>query len=123
MRTTLARYYYPSYMLQGYGVDLDFTWMLDNREVYILPVLNPYGHVKTEQLLNWRKNTDTRYSPNGVDLNRNYDEPFAGIWGNPLYGASQNPLSQIYSGPYPFSEPEAAAVKNLIEARMARRRR
>ena len=40
------------YLLNGYGVDPDVTWMLDNREVYILPVLNPDGHVKTEQLLN-----------------------------------------------------------------------
>ncbi|MGB8955785.1 MAG: M14 family metallopeptidase [Tumebacillaceae bacterium] len=106
------------YLLNGYGVDPDVTWMLDNREVYILPVMNPDGHVKTEQLLNWRKNTDTRYSPNGIDLNRNYDEIFAGIWGNPVYGASQNPLSEIYSGPYAFSEPETAAVRNLIEGVM-----
>lgn len=106
------------YLLNGYGNDPDVTWLLDNREVWIVPVINVDGHRKAEQLLNWRKNTDTRWGSTGVDLNRNYAEKPEGIWGTLEYGASPNPASSIYSGPYAFSEPETAAIKNLVESVM-----
>ncbi|MGZ4106862.1 MAG: M14 family zinc carboxypeptidase, partial [Tumebacillaceae bacterium] len=106
------------YLLNGYGTDPDVTWMLDNREIYILPVMNPDGHHKAEQLLNWRKNTDTRWGGDGVDLNRNYDEMPLGVWGNPIYGTSTNPFNEEFCGGYAFSEPETQAVRNLVEGVM-----
>ncbi|WP_139488058.1 M14 family metallopeptidase [Brevibacillus dissolubilis] len=109
---------YIDRLLNGYGTDADATWMLDSREVWIVPVLNPDGHRKAEQLLNWRKNTDIRWGSDGVDLNRNYNEKATGIWGNPAYGTSTNPFSSIYCGPYAFSEPETAAIQQLIESVM-----
>jgi hypothetical protein len=44
----------------------------------------------------------------GVDVNRNYPES----WGGP--GASSTPVSQTYRGPSPGSEPETAAVRELV---------
>lgn len=45
-----------------------------------------------------------RTNPNGVDLNRNWDEKFAG-----QDGSITNP------GPHPFSEPETKIIKQLVE--------
>lgn len=106
------------YLLNNYGVDPDVTWMVDNREIYIIPILNKDGHDRVEQLMNWRKNTDPRWGSTGVDLNRNYDEPVSGVWGNPFYGTSTNPFSEEFCGPSAFSEPETAAVKTFIESVM-----
>ena len=59
----------------------------------------------------WRKN---RRSPSssvncyGVDLNRNFDAGF----GN----TAQNPCSNSYGGPAPFSEPETRAIRDLLAA-------
>jgi hypothetical protein len=47
----------------------------------------------------------------GVDLNRNY----GGLWGGP--GASSNVADPTYRGAGPFSEPETAAVQELISSR------
>eukprot|EP00347_Sterkiella_histriomuscorum_P002819 403366684 len=57
----------------------------------------------------------------GVDLNRNYDWDFynnqqgfdsEGVWEEIM---SEDVCSETYKGPYPFSEPETQAIKNLIE--------
>lgn len=45
-----------------------------------------------------------RTNPNGVDLNRNWDEKFAG-----QDDSNTNP------GPHPFSEPETKIIKRLVE--------
>jgi carboxypeptidase T len=47
----------------------------------------------------------------GVDLNRNY----AWNFGNDNNGSSTDPCSEIYRGPFAFSEPETRAIKNLID--------
>ena len=96
-------------LVTGYGVDADATWLLDNREIYVVPVGNPDGwmHSATDQV-NWRKNDNTTvacaYPNNGVDLNRNFDL----CWSCP--GASNNPCDSTYYGPGPASEPEAQAM-------------
>jgi len=58
----------------------------------------------------WRK-TRTRYNIicYGADPNRNW----AYQWMNG--GASQNPCSNIYAGPEPFSEPSVRVMKEFIE--------
>ena len=50
--------------------------------------------------------------PYGTDLNRNYGFK----WGYPNYATTQNPYSDTYRGPSPFSERETIAIKNLAEA-------
>ncbi|MDQ3927829.1 MAG: hypothetical protein M3328_01650 [Chloroflexota bacterium] len=35
-----------SYLTQNYGVDPDVTWLLDNRRLIFLPVINPDGYFR-----------------------------------------------------------------------------
>ncbi len=48
-------------LVQNYSSDPTITEMIDNREIWIIPMVNPDGH-----------ETDSRYNAHGVDLNRNY---------------------------------------------------
>jgi MYXO-CTERM domain-containing protein len=82
--------------------------LLDQVEVIVVPVVNPDGYAYSwdvERL--WRKN---RRDGVGVDLNRN----FGVAWGGP--GSSGNPDAGNYRGEAPFSEPEAGAVRDLVDA-------
>lgn len=102
------------YILENYGIDPEITYLVDNTEIYFIPVVNPDGYVHN-QTTNptgggmWRKNRrnngDGTY---GVDLNRNY--PLE--WG--VSGTSTTTSSDVYLGPYPFSEPEILAVKYMV---------
>lgn len=47
----------------------------------------------------------------GVDLNRNY--PY--MFGNDDDGSSNDPCSEDYRGPEPFSEPETRNIRDFLE--------
>lgn len=47
----------------------------------------------------------------GVDLNRNYDFKF----GIDNLGSSTDPCDEAFRGPFAFSEPETAAVRNFVD--------
>ena len=76
--------------------------MVDHREVFMVPVVNPDGMAHNEATYPsgggmWRKNRrDNGNGTFGVDLNRNY--PFQ--WGRDD-GSSPDPGSTIYRGPSP----------------------
>lgn len=100
------------YLLQNYGLDPAVTDLVDNREIFVMPMLNPDGHVYVEQnnagdwWTWWRKNRrDNGNGTTGVDLNRNFDYQ----WGLDDQGSSPNPSSLVYRGTSGFSEPETAA--------------
>lgn len=103
-------------LLTGYGQDAEITWLMDQRELWVMPFANPDGHTRAEDGINWRKNTnDTEPCPSGippsshgVDLNRNYGFE----WGGP--GASDDPCNLTYRGQDAFSEPETQAIRELI---------
>jgi len=106
-------------LTKEYGTDPQATWLLDEREIWIMPMANPDGHVQAEHYQNWRKNTDfdsgtcSSYSPPesyGVDLNRNYGYLWGGV------GSSGNPCSPVFHGAAAFSEPETQAVRDLVNA-------
>ena len=84
--------------------------MVEEVTWYILPVINPdgYEHAWDVDRL-WRKtrrnNGDGTF---GVDWNRNFDAEFGGP------GSSSNTSSDIYHGPFPFSEPESQALRDFI---------
>lgn len=108
------------YLVDHYGEDPDVTFLVDRREIWLLPIANPDGHVRAEQQLNWRKNTNRSVNPctgrsppdsYGIDLNRNW--PFQ--WGLPV-GSSADPCSLTYRGPLAASEPETQAVRNFVLA-------
>lgn len=111
---------FAKYLLTEYGVDADVTDMVDGREIYIAPMVNPDGH-RYVQLNHsgssdywWRKNR--RYNVGGsygVDLNRNYGY----MWGYDNTGSSPTPSEPTYRGTGPFSEPETQAVRNFCNGR------
>ncbi len=96
-------------LLAGYGVDPDLTWLIDHREIHIVPQQNPDGRKRAEEGLSWRKNTDNDHCSGsnfrGIDLNRNS----AFLWGNS--GSSGSACSDIYRGPAASSEPETQAIE------------
>lgn len=88
---------YVKFLADGYGSDENATWILENRDTLIVPMVNPDGNLRDA-----RKNTRL------VDLNRN----FAYGWGGP--GASALPTADTYRGPAPASEPEVQAIARTI---------
>ncbi len=107
-------------LTEGYGLDARVSWLIDNREIWIVPVVNPDGldYALTVDDM-WRKNRrDNLDGTFGVDLNRNYNgsengDPL-GAWGGA--GTSDLTSSDVYCGEAPFSEPETQAVRDLARA-------
>ncbi len=102
-------------LLEGYGTDPELTYLVNNRELYFVPVVNPDGFLYNIQTNpggggSWRKNRRNNGGTYGVDLNRNYSYQ----WGYNNQGSSGNPGSSTYRGPSAASEPETQAMMNLI---------
>lgn len=102
-------------LTSGYGVDGMVTNLVNTREIWVLPNMNPDGDVYDVSggyYHYWRKNRrpnpDASY---GVDLNRN----FGYRWGC-CGGASDRPRDEAYRGPAPFSEPESSALRDFVPA-------
>ena len=97
------------YLLENYQSNVRVKSLVDNGEIWIIPLLNPDGHqysVTTNRL--WRKNRANNGDGSfGVDLNRNYSYQ----WGGP--GSSGDTFSETYRGPRAFSEPESQALRDL----------
>lgn len=102
------------WLLENYGTDPEATYLVNNRELWFIPVVNPDGYVYNEQTNPggggfWRKNRRTNGDGNfGVDLNRNYGT--ATMWNAPNGGSSTSTGSDTYRGTAPFSEPETQAI-------------
>jgi len=77
--------------------------VLDNSEFMMVLNSNPRSRAKVEQ-----GDYCLRTNPEGVDLNRNWDEYFD--------VSSVQGEGQTYSGPKPFSEPETRILRNVISA-------
>jgi hypothetical protein len=104
-------------LVEGYGVDPDTTSLLDNSELWFLPVANPDGYEYTFEPGHrlWRKNTadndgDGKLTPeDGVDINRNLPDH----WAYAPMGASNVRADQTYRGRAAASEPETQALVAL----------
>jgi len=106
-------HYLLNHLIDNYGIDPTITRYVNEREIWIIPVLNPDGHVYVEQgHYLWRKNRrPSLFSPCiGVDPNRNYG--FG--WGLDNIGSSGNPCDLAYRGTGPFSEYETRAIRDLV---------
>lgn len=79
------------YLLQelcaGYGVDPAITELVDGREIWVVPMMNPDGVVRI-----------SRYNANGIDMNRDFGYMWDG-WGD---------------SPSPLSQPESRALMELF---------
>jgi carboxypeptidase T len=123
------------WLLEGYGVDADRTWLIDWHEIWIVPTANPDGHwlvtLGNEEIygqfpFTQRKNANRDVDADGIadclqwppaplaqygiDLNRNHS--FG--WGPP--GSSSDPCSLLYRGPAEASEVEVAYLEDLIRS-------
>ncbi|TKJ40106.1 hypothetical protein CEE37_10240 [candidate division LCP-89 bacterium B3_LCP] len=104
-----------NHLTDQYGSDPYITDLVDNREIFVLPVFNVDGYVYNETTNPsgggmWRKNRrDNGGGIYGVDLNRN----FSFDWGYNNIGSSPSPGSATYRGTGPFSEPETENVRQF----------
>ncbi len=116
MQTTL---WFLLWLVESYGVDPLATYLVDEREIYIIPCVNPDGYVYNQQSFPsggglWRKNRRNNGGGEiGVDLNRNY--PYQ--WGIDDEGSSSSPSSEVFRGSGPASEPEVQAMVSFISSR------
>ncbi len=112
--------WYMWYLLENYGTNNEITYLVDNLEMYFVPVVNPDGYEYnriTDPLGGgmWRKNKrdnngggfNTNYD--GVDLNRN----FGYNWGYDNVGSSPYPDDETYRGSAAFSEPETQILRDF----------
>ncbi|MES0833386.1 MULTISPECIES: M14 family metallopeptidase [Nocardiopsidaceae] len=105
-------------LTDGYGGDPRITDLVDDREIWILPNVNPDGSeydMAGSTWRNWRKNRQPNEgsSSPGTDLNRNW----AYEWGC-CGGSSGNPSSITYRGPAPESAPEVRVVADFVRGRV-----
>lgn len=111
--------FYMWYLLENYGTDEEVTYLVDNTEMYFVPMINPDGYRHNELtdpngggMHRKNRNLVSGGSGNpGVDLNRNY----AYHWDES--GTSNNPNNDTWPGTGPFSEVETQAMKWFCENR------
>ncbi|XP_072897653.1 carboxypeptidase B-like [Hemitrygon akajei] len=97
--------------INNYGSDPTITHILDTMDIFIVPVINVDGYSytwSTNRL--WRKTRSNVAGSRcrGVDPNRNWNAGWCTI------GASKNPCSETYCGPYVESEKSVKAVADFI---------
>ena len=115
-------FYFVQLLCENYGTDPELTYLVDNREMWFIPVINPDGYLYNESIqpngggMHRKNRRDTNCGDGtnrGVDLNRNYGYG----WGANNTGSSPDPCSTTYRGTEEFSEPETAAVRDFVEDR------
>lgn len=107
-----AALWFLLFLAENYGSDPLATYLVNARETWFVPVVNPDGYVYNQSTDPaggglWRKNRRDNGDGNfGVDPNRNY--PFQ--WGFDDEGSSPFTSSETYRGSGPASEPEISAM-------------
>ena len=109
--------FFMFYLLENYGTDPEVTYLVNNRELYFIPVDNPDGYEYNRSTYPsgggmWRKNRRNNGGSYGIDLNRNFG-PYA-YWNSSNGGSSTSPSSDTYRGTAPFSEPETANIRDFL---------
>jgi hypothetical protein len=108
--------YFMWYLLENYETSDEVKYLVDNLELYFMPVANPDGYEFNHSGFpigggQWRKNRrDNGGGEYGVDLNRN----FGFKWGYDNNGSSPNPWEDNYRGTAPFSEPETQIFRDFV---------
>jgi hypothetical protein len=98
-------------LTEDYAVDPEVRDWVDAYEIWIIPVINPYGYDNRE-----RKNGPNflgNPATSGVDLNRNFD--FRWIYATP--DPVDPEINNTYRGPAAASEPETQALSAFVLAR------
>ncbi|ELP69983.1 M14 family metallopeptidase [Streptomyces turgidiscabies] len=101
-----------------YATDSRVKAMIDSREIWIIPDLNPDGgeyDIATGSYRSWRKNRQPNSGSSnvGTDLNRNWNYR----WGC-CGGSSGSTSSETYRGASAESAPEVKVVGNFVRSRV-----
>ncbi|HEY0449447.1 MAG TPA: M14 family metallopeptidase [Actinophytocola sp.] len=101
-----------------YGTDSRVTGLVNSREIWIIPDMNPDGgeyDISTGSYAGWRKNRQPNSGSSyvGTDLNRNW--PYQ--WGC-CGGSSGSPSSETYRGASAGSAPEIQVAMNFVRSRV-----
>ncbi|MCU0372106.1 MAG: T9SS type A sorting domain-containing protein [Ignavibacteria bacterium] len=113
-------FYYLYWLFENYNIDPVATYILNNREIYFTPFINPDGYYYN-QTTNpggggmWRKNRQPYGGSIGTDCNRNFGT--YNFWNSTNGGSSATPSSDTYRGPYPFSSKEDSLWKVFVNSR------
>lgn len=104
------------YLLTNYGRDGDATWLLDEHQIVVIPIVNPDGRKIAETGQSKRKNMNSNTGgcgivSRGIDLNRN----FSFLWGliNP---PTEPPCGETWPGLTAASEPETSSIEDLVDS-------
>ncbi len=100
---------FAKYVDSNLSFDKSLQEVLQSTTIYMVPCANPDGfEYSREHFSFWRKNRRQNADGSfGVDLNRNFPIGFI---------KSNNPTSNVYGGPEPFSEPETRALRDFVES-------
>jgi hypothetical protein len=115
----MTLFYFMYYLLENYDSNPEAAYLINERELYFIPVMNPDGYTYNQSINPngggmWRKNRRNNGDGTfGVDLNRNYGY----AWGYDNIGSSDNTSSNTYRGTAPFSEPETQAYRDFVNSR------
>lgn len=109
---------FARWLLDGYGVNPDATWLLDHHQIHLMLQTNPDGRKQAESGILWRKNTNQNYcgatsNSRGADLNRNFSFFWNATNGQ---GSSGNQCNATYRGSFAGSEPETQAIENYVRS-------
>ncbi|HCT78224.1 MAG TPA: zinc carboxypeptidase [Micromonosporaceae bacterium] len=115
--TTEQALYLANILTNEYGSTSQITNLVNSREFWIIPMINPDGveyDIATGSYRSWRKNRQPNSGSTnvGTDLNRNW----AYQWGC-CGGSSGSTGSETYRGPSAFSAPEAARLRDFVLSR------
>ncbi|XP_067390969.1 carboxypeptidase A1-like [Emydura macquarii macquarii] len=111
--TQASGVWFAKKILDSYGKDPSLTSILDSLDIFLEIVTNPDGFAFTQTKNRmWRKTRSINAGSTciGVDPNRNWDAGFGGA------GASGNPCSETYRGPYANSEREVKAIVDFVKS-------
>ena len=118
--------FFAQYLVQSYDTNQVVKDLVNNREIYIVPCVNPDGYFYNEdndpsgggmQRKNRRDVGSDISGQKGVDLNRNYGVDWADCAGASSSCGSSGTSNETYWGTSEFSEPETQAIRNLCYAR------
>ncbi len=126
--------FFAKQLVNGYGSNDSMRYLVDNLQIWIVPIVNPDGltysqgqeNDRTDDVRLWRKNrrpisVDGCGSGVGADLNRNYDFQWRLRGDDPCpnysddMGGSDDPNNEVYRGPRAGSELEVKAIKSLVD--------
>ncbi|MGH3859918.1 M14 family metallopeptidase [Actinokineospora sp.] len=103
---------------ETYATDAKVKSMVDTREIWILPDVNPDGgefDISTGSYKSWRKNRQPNSGSSyvGTDMNRNWDYK----WGC-CGGSSGSTSSETYRGTAPESAKEVKVLSDFVRSRV-----